>query len=209
MAMSRTTPCWSPNGHATGKIGFAGDIHECNRNPQSEGLLADKSLDKDTEIAVQEATDDLGTAGIRERKKSEPVRSACLQCRKRKIKCSGKRPVCRSCKSVDTECRWEVPEGLTRIEGLKQKLQSVMNRVDDSESLVGGMRGGSDEEATMLLARLRLGDSVAELAHVVRTRQVHLENGYERPTPGFWPTHASEMRKGMKTFEAGYCIERK
>lgn len=159
-------------------------------------MLADKSRDEDEQNAVHEAPDDLGAAdrGVTEprgRKKSDPVRSACLQCRRRKIKCSGERPTCRSCTSCDVECRWQVPAGLTRTQGLKQELQSVMNQLNDSETLVGRMQRGSDEEATLLLARLRLGDSVEELAHDVRTRQVHLEDGYERTAPNFRPSAAS------------------
>lgn len=159
-------------------------------------MLADKSLDEDEQNAVHEAPDDLGVAEWsivepRERKRSEPVRSACLQCRRRKTKCSGERPVCRSCTSRDVECRWQTPEGLTRTEALKQELQSVINRLIDSEILVGRMQRGSDEESTLLLARLRLGDSVEELAHDVRTRQVHLENCYKQSVPSFRPRAGS------------------
>jgi hypothetical protein len=77
---------------------------------------------------------------IRIRRKSEPVKSACVQCRKRKTKCSGHRPSCRSCSDRDIGCSWNIEEGLTRT-----------------------MRRGTDQVSSMLLAKLRIGMALDDL----------------------------------------------
>lgn len=71
------------------------------------------------------------------------------------------------------------------MEGLRQKLKSVMSRMDNLEALVERMRNGTDEESTMLLARLRLGWSVEEMAHAIRTGPAHEGNDMETPSLGF------------------------
>jgi hypothetical protein len=138
------------------------DNHIDSGKPQIERILVEKSSD--------EAADNGSVAEMVERrKKSGLVKSACLHCRRRKAKCSGERPACQFCRRRDLDCQWQTPEGLTRLEGLKRELRSVTSRTNDLRMLVGGMRTGSDQEATTLLARLRLGDSVEELAHAAST----------------------------------------
>jgi hypothetical protein len=99
----------------------------------------------------------------RTRKKAEPVKSACVQCQKRKTKCSGQRPVCRFCSDRNLECSWDIGDGLTRTADLKRKLQEANGRSDDLGALVDAMRSGTDQTSSMLLARLRIGDSLSEL----------------------------------------------
>jgi hypothetical protein len=79
---------------------------------------------------------------------------------------------------------------------LKEELQAVTSRTDDLKMLVGGMRAGSDEEATTLLARLRLGDSLEDLAHTARTVLGRIE--IERPSPGHEPESISNPGKDEK-----------
>jgi hypothetical protein len=62
--------------------------------------------------------------------------------------------------------------------------------------LIGGMRAGSDDEATTLLARLRLGDSLENLAHAARTVLGRIKT--ERPSPGHEPESISNSGKDEK-----------
>jgi hypothetical protein len=162
---------------------------------------------------LDEAADNVSVPQMTKKKeKSDPVKSACLHCRRRKTKCSGERPICRSCIHRDLECQWQTPEGLTRSEGLKRELQSVTTRTDNLEILVGGMRAGSDEEATTLLARLRLGDSPEELAHTARTMLGQSET--ERPSSGHKPgsipnTDKDERRPQRKVKRLHSTLEAK
>jgi hypothetical protein len=101
-------------------------------------------------------------------KKAEPVKSACIQCQKRKTKCSGQRPVCRFCSDHDLECSWDVADGLTRVADLKRKLLEAKWRSGDLGELVGAMRSGTDQTSSMVLAKLRLGDSLESLLSSIR-----------------------------------------
>ena len=77
-------------------------------------------------------------------------------------------PVLRFCSDRNLECSWDIGDGLTRTADLKRKLQEANGRSDDLDELVGAMRHGSDQTSTMLLARLRLGDTLAELLTNIR-----------------------------------------
>jgi hypothetical protein len=104
----------------------------------------------------------------RTRKKAEPVKSACVQCQKRKTKCSGQRPVCRFCSDRNLECSWDIGDGLTRTADLKRKLQEANVKSEELGDLVSAMRSGTDQTSSMLLARLRLGCSMEELLSNIR-----------------------------------------
>lgn len=104
----------------------------------------------------------------RPRKKAEPVKSACVQCQKRKTKCTGQRPVCRFCSDRNLECSWDIGDGLTRTADLKQKLQEANLKSEELSDLVSAMRSGTDQTSSMLLARLRLGCSMDELLANIR-----------------------------------------
>jgi hypothetical protein len=96
----------------------------------------------------------------RVQRKSEPVESACVQCQKRKTKCSGHRPSCRSCSVHGIECSYDIDHGLTRTAGLKKQLHEAVGRSEELCALVEAMRGGTDETSSMLLAKLRIGISL-------------------------------------------------
>jgi hypothetical protein len=99
----------------------------------------------------------------RVRRKSEPVKSACVQCQKRKTKCSGHRPSCRSCSVRGIECSYDIGDGLTRTAGLKKQLREAIGRSEELCALVETMHGGTDETSSMLLVKLRIGMSLDDL----------------------------------------------
>lgn len=102
------------------------------------------------------------------RKKADPVKSACGQCKRRKTKCSGRRPVCQSCNERDLECSWDIFDGLSRTADLKGRLEEVTRHVDTLEALIAAMRWGDDQTSTTLLAKLRLGDSLEDIVRSIR-----------------------------------------
>lgn len=63
---------------------------------------------------------------------------------------------------------------------MRQKLQSVMKRLNDLQALMGRFRDGTDEESTMLLARVHIERSIEGTAHVSRTGPAHKENGEQQ-----------------------------
>lgn len=90
-------------------------------------------------------------------------RSACMQCQKRKGKCTGERPVCRYCSDRGLDCSWDVADGLTRTSDLKRRLQKATTRLLAPDLIFAALRDGTDNESTEVLARLRLGDTNAQV----------------------------------------------
>jgi hypothetical protein len=128
---------------------------------ESKPQLTPTKVNDAESYASSDLTDRIG-------KKAEPVKSACIQCQKRKTKCSGQRPVCRFCSDHDLECSWDVADGSNRVADLKRKLLEAKGRSDDLGELVGAMRSGTDQTSSMLLAKLRLGDSLESLLSSIR-----------------------------------------
>lgn len=76
------------------------------------------------------------------------------------LQCNGERPSCSACQTRGLSCTYDVVEGATRTEDLKQKVSSLSLRVRNLELLVNKLRYSTDNEATAILAQLRLGDTV-------------------------------------------------
>lgn len=106
----------------------------------------------------------------RAQQRAKPVKVACARCQKMKTKCSGERPNCRSCKCRGFTCSWEIADGVTRTADLKRQIEEATNRSEDLGTLVEELRSSTDQNATMLLAKLRLGASVKDLIHSIRSR---------------------------------------
>ena len=69
-------------------------------------------------------------------------------------------------------CEWDIPGGLTRNEDLRRKLEEAEKFCEEAQVLIRALRSESIETSTMLLAKLRLGVSLADLAESVRTGTV-------------------------------------
>ncbi|KAI4718287.1 hypothetical protein E4T48_05458 [Aureobasidium sp. EXF-10727] len=114
---------------------------------------------------------------------------ACIDCRKRKRKvfsnprptisvvlpelltsvqfqCNGERPSCSACQTRGLSCTYDVVEGATRTEDLKQKVSSLSLRVRNLEMFVNKLRYSTDNEASAILAQLRLGDTIDSILGV-------------------------------------------
>lgn len=91
------------------------------------------------------------------------TRSACVQCQKRKGKCTGERPVCRYCNERGLDCFWDVADGSTRTSDLKRRLRQATNQSLPLDRIFAALRDGTDAKSTEVLARLRLGDSNADV----------------------------------------------
>lgn len=62
-------------------------------------------------------------------------------------------------------CHYDVPEGVSRAERMKLlKRDSMSGRVEELERIVNSLRSSSDLQASTILARLRLGERVEEVA---------------------------------------------
>ncbi|KAF2123537.1 hypothetical protein P153DRAFT_380035 [Dothidotthia symphoricarpi CBS 119687] len=110
------------------------------------------------EPGMQRQTPDL-------KKRRRAVAVACIPCRNGKSKCDGTRPVCTRCRDGNLHCHFDVPEGVSRAERMKiLKRDGMSGRAEDMERIVNALRSGTDMQASTLLARLRLGERVENIA---------------------------------------------
>ncbi|PNS16601.1 hypothetical protein CAC42_4565 [Sphaceloma murrayae] len=104
------------------------------------------------------------------RRRTSHIAVACNECRTRKQKCNGDRPICTACQDRSTECVYDAgPDGsrttalknetatLEKEAALMRELVEVMRHYprDSVEGVVNGLRDG--EEVGVVLARAREG----------------------------------------------------
>lgn len=88
------------------------------------------------------------------------------------VQCNGKHPTCDRCWASGCPCIYDVQtEGITKMQNLQQKLDLKTRQLDikiaDYElvmSVVDQLQQGTDEQASEILARLRLGESIKSIA---------------------------------------------
>ncbi|KAJ7494467.1 hypothetical protein B0H11DRAFT_2004760 [Mycena galericulata] len=78
--------------------------------------------------------------------------SACLCCRKRKLKCDGTRPVCNQCIKMnrDEECEYDDKKQKSRTQKLKEKLSVLEQRLRELESDCAGATSPSSSDSSSL-----------------------------------------------------------
>ena len=79
----------------------------------------------------------------------------------------GQHTVCEACLKQDSTCSL-VDNNTLIAQRNAQALSDRERQWDDLVTLVSWLREGSDPDATMLLAQLRLGASVKDLAQIIR-----------------------------------------
>jgi hypothetical protein len=77
--------------------------------------------------------------------------------------------VCRFCHERGLTCEWDLLAGVTTNEDLRYKVRETTRRLDDMQVLFNAMQLGSDQTSSLLLAKLRVGVPVSDLAQSVRT----------------------------------------
>lgn len=80
--------------------------------------------------------------------------------------------MCQFCEERGLTCEWDIPGGLTRNEDIRRKLEEAERFCEEAQVLIKALRSESIETSTMLLAKLRLGVSLSDLAESVRTGTV-------------------------------------
>ncbi|KAF7294639.1 adenylate kinase [Mycena indigotica] len=78
--------------------------------------------------------------------------SACLSCRRRKLKCDGTRPICTQCTKMTRECEYDDKKQKSRTQKLKEKLSMLEQRLRELEAENGGaMSPDSGSDSNSLL----------------------------------------------------------
>lgn len=80
------------------------------------------------------------------------------------LQCSGDRPACIKCLSKQESCEYDIEEGSTRLHDLRARLSDACEELALLKNFVASLKFSSDADAALLLARLRLGDSIVQVA---------------------------------------------
>ncbi|KAI1270327.1 fungal-specific transcription factor domain-containing protein [Xylariaceae sp. FL1019] len=123
-------------------------------------------------------------------------RFACVQCKARKIRCSGDQPVCRACQRSNVSCHWQedqLQHATSRIHELETALQQAQERA--TPRLDGGRQSGATSPAS---SEHRTPSSHAPLTSSSLWFQVGLSDEgnvtYNGPTSRF---HAGPLEDGQ------------
>jgi hypothetical protein len=116
------------------------------------------------------------------------VRNACTRCQHRKSKCSGTRPTCTSCTEKQLQCSYDVAEGATRSSDLKRKLRESSGRTQALGRVLAVMREGSDDQATEVFAKLRMGESLRNIVCSLPTYISPPRSGYKQTGLSQYPS---------------------
>ncbi|KAK3052587.1 hypothetical protein LTR09_006442 [Extremus antarcticus] len=104
------------------------------------------------------------TTKRKQRPRSGVTRTACSRCRRSKVKCDGRHPICSRCLLQNEQCIYDVPEeGMTRMQHMTSELKTKQQKFTGMLHLLENLRSTSDAEAANLLARLRFGEPVESI----------------------------------------------
>ena len=78
--------------------------------------------------------------------------------------CSGERPVCVACVRRVVLCMYDIDEGTTWLQDLRNQLSSAQTELERMKRSIHSLKCNSDADAAGLLARLRMGENIAQLA---------------------------------------------
>lgn len=115
-------------------------------------------------------------------------------CRTLTFQCDAIRPSCSRCNGLELPCEYDVGKGVSRAERFKMQKERKSSIANNFSAIVDALRSSSDAEATTILARLRLGELVVELAQFLRTNNSFvLQNSLQTSaiTPELFPHRTS------------------
>jgi hypothetical protein len=110
------------------------------------------------------------------RRHAVPV--ACDQCRKRKSRCDGCRPVCKPCRDKRLQCSYAPPEstamGVAKLKSRADSLQSENTRLWELFRLLGTL---PRDEADELVGHIRSADHPTAIWRLARDSSPSLQDG--------------------------------
>jgi hypothetical protein len=93
------------------------------------------------------------------------VKSACWECRKRKAKCNGQKPLCSTCTKFDTECVYDSDVRESRVRNLQDANEKLENELEAANLLLRQVASGNDELRSLVLQYM---DAGKQPLHIVR-----------------------------------------
>jgi hypothetical protein len=111
------------------------------------------------------------------------------------MQCDGARPRCTRCQELDLPCRFDVAEGVSRAERMKLlKRESMSGRAEEMERVIKALRTGSDDQASAVLARLRIGDRLDDIVKTLPPST--FSTVVSKPPRYAWLSFPTTIRRG-------------
>ncbi|KAK7937323.1 uncharacterized protein PG986_014191 [Apiospora aurea] len=104
-------------------------------------------------------------------KKRKLVSLACARCRSHKTKCDGQRPSCGSCRARSVDCTYDDDPNTTPTANLRRQYHHLAEQHQSFHELFGLLRSRPEDEALIILQRLRSSGNVQSTLH-------HVKEGY-------------------------------
>ncbi|THV81116.1 hypothetical protein D6D27_08641 [Aureobasidium pullulans] len=102
------------------------------------------------------------------RPKRQLVKAACQSCQKRKVKCSGERPMCMLCQQRGQTCIYDSEAGISRVEAVRRRNKELAERNSDFDLVFNALQTTPEPEAFEHLRRLRECPNVETYARTLR-----------------------------------------
>ncbi|KAL0940087.1 Nitrogen assimilation transcription factor nirA 5 [Colletotrichum truncatum] len=103
------------------------------------------------------------------------VPAACLQCRKRKVKCSGERPSCHRCSQNELDCEWDTEPDTPRVVSIRKRKEELERENEDLHELLRFLHSRPEEEAVEIFKRLRESGDALQVLDFVRNADLLLQ----------------------------------
>ncbi|KAG4292442.1 hypothetical protein FPRO06_13695 [Fusarium proliferatum] len=101
-------------------------------------------------------------------KRSGIIKSACLECRKRKAKCNGQKPICVNCSKYDRTCVYDSDIRESRVKGLQEENQKLQDELAAAKLLMRQMAGGSAQLRRAVSDLLEEDRQPSEITHLLK-----------------------------------------
>ncbi|OHE98588.1 hypothetical protein CORC01_06039 [Colletotrichum orchidophilum] len=102
------------------------------------------------------------------RRQRQTVPAACLECRRRKVKCSATRPICSRCSIQNVECEWDTEPETTRRRAIVNRLEELEKENNDLHELIRDLSSRPEAEANEIFNRLRATGDAFHVLDLVR-----------------------------------------
>ncbi|TDZ14670.1 Nitrogen assimilation transcription factor nit-4 [Colletotrichum orbiculare MAFF 240422] len=103
------------------------------------------------------------------------IPAACLQCRKRKVKCSGTRPTCWRCSTQDLACEWDTDPDTSRVGSIRRRKDELERENQDLHEFLRYLYARPEEEAVEIFKRLRMSGDALQVLEFVRSGDLLLQ----------------------------------
>jgi hypothetical protein len=103
------------------------------------------------------ATNKVGSSTTSHAKRGKITIVACDSCRRRKLKCDGKRPTCSRCQAQHYCCEYDIDEDYRRLTYLRNLVKGLQEEKKVTDAFVHRVQHGTERESIAAMHQIRNG----------------------------------------------------